>query len=63
MKLHYIGVRREPPARLPDRIPTDASWQIIRTDEPVHELCAEKELSAYSRFTKNKYDGVRPTRM
>ncbi|RBQ93344.1 hypothetical protein VDGD_20359 [Verticillium dahliae] len=29
---------------------------VIRNQEkPAHELVSEKELSAYSRFTKNKY--------
>ncbi|TVY41417.1 hypothetical protein LSUB1_G003300 [Lachnellula subtilissima] len=23
--------------------------------KPAHELCAEKDLTAYSRFTRNKY--------
>lgn len=30
--------------------------QIIRNEsKPAHELVAEKELSSYSRFTRNKY--------
>jgi synaptobrevin family protein YKT6 len=30
--------------------------QIIRNDsQPAHEIVAEKELSAYSRFTRNKF--------
>ncbi|RDW63888.1 putative snare protein [Coleophoma crateriformis] len=28
---------------------------IKNESKPAHELCAEKELSAYSRFTKNSY--------
>ena len=55
MKLHYIGVR------LPFHLPmygttTDRYLQIIKNEnKPSHELCAEKDLSAYSRFTRNKY--------
>ncbi|KAK2629589.1 hypothetical protein QTJ16_000409 [Diplocarpon rosae] len=42
MKIHYIGA--------------DRRWQIIKNEtKPSHELCAEKDLSAYSRFTKNNY--------
>ncbi|TVY23904.1 Synaptobrevin YKT6-like protein [Lachnellula hyalina] len=29
--------------------------------KPAHELCAEKDLSAYSRFTRNKYAWATPT--
>jgi len=35
--------------------------QVIRTDGEAHELCAEKELSAYSRFTRAKYGTYDPT--
>jgi synaptobrevin family protein YKT6 len=35
---------------------TDRYLQIIKNEnKPSHELCAEKDLSAYSRFTRNKY--------
>ena len=35
--------------------------QIIKNEsKPAHELCAEKDLSAYSRFTRTKY--VHPVR-
>ena len=61
MKLHYIGVNDPSMAprsallgrRLADQRPPLA--QIIRNEsKPAHEICAEKELSAYSRFTRNK---------
>ena len=55
MKLHYIGVRL--PFPLPMNLAlTDHYLQIIKNEsKPSHELCAEKDLSAYSRFTRNKY--------
>lgn len=59
MKLHYIGVRI--PACPPQRGPSlgaDGGFhvQIIRNEaKPSHELVSEKELSAYSRFTRTNY--------
>ncbi|KAJ2978672.1 hypothetical protein NQ176_g3686 [Zarea fungicola] len=65
MKLHYIGVRVSNRPLPSGTKPTQArrqktnprlSQQIIRNeDKPAHELVAEKELSSYSRFTRNNY--------
>ena len=31
--------------------------QILKNEgKPAHELCVEKDLSSYSRFTRDKYD-------
>lgn len=55
MKLHYIGVRSAISKHLPNDMLT-APYQIIKNEsKPSHELCAEKELTAYSRFTRNRY--------
>lgn len=57
MKLHYIGVCLgvDTSSCAPT---TNDTWrpQIIRNESsPSHELVSEKELSSYSRFTKNNY--------
>ena len=55
MKLHYIGVRICCGTTSLDS-ETDTFSQIIKNEsKPAHELCAEKDLSAYSRFTRTKY--------
>ena len=55
MKLHYIGVCLPFPLPMYEAL-TDRYLQIIKNEsKPSHELCAEKDLSAYSRFTRNKY--------
>lgn len=54
MKLYYIGVRS-----LKYFLGRSFYWhtsQIIKNEQrPAHELCAEKDLSSYSRFTRDKY--------
>ncbi|KAM0579184.1 hypothetical protein ACHAO2_003568 [Verticillium nonalfalfae] len=53
MKLHYIGTSADPDD---NRLILTPFPQVIRNQEkPAHELVSEKELSAYSRFTKNNY--------
>ena len=56
MKLHYIGVCFPLNQSLMEGLAlTDRYLQIIKNEsKPAHELCAEKELSTYSRFTRNK---------
>ncbi len=57
MKIYYIGVshfsyigHRIAPMLMP-------AHQILKNEsKPAHELCVEKDLSSYSRFTRDKYD-------
>ena len=56
MKIFYIGVsnssyfgHRIAPMLMP-------AHQILKNEsKPAHELCVEKDLSSYSRFTRDKY--------
>jgi hypothetical protein len=53
MKIYYIGVFG--PRQHISRANTDAYEQILKNEEkPATELAVEKDLSAYSRFTRNK---------
>lgn len=57
MKIFYVGVSRayclghsSAPMLMP-------AQKILRNEsKPAHELCVEKDLSSYSRFTRDKYD-------
>ena len=58
MKIFYIGVSSSyylghtAPMLMP-------AHQILKNEnKPAHELCVEKDLSSYSRFTRDKYDVV-----
>lgn len=54
MKIFYIGVSmgNHRQGRKP-LMPV----QILKNEsKPAHELCVEKDLSSYSRFTRDKYD-------
>ena len=57
MKIFYIGVSLFfylGPLKAPSLMP---AHQILRNEsKPAHELCVEKDLSSYSRFTRDKYD-------
>ena len=56
MKIFYIGVSESycwGHAIVPMLMP----HQILKNEgKPAHELCVEKDLSSYSRFTRDKYD-------
>lgn len=59
MKIFYIGVssvyyfsHKTAPMLMP-------AYQILKNEsKPAHELCVEKDLSSYSRFTRDKYDTI-----
>lgn len=56
MKIFYIGVINSyywGPTTILMLMP---AYQILKNEvKPAHELCVEKDLSSYSRFTRDKY--------
>ncbi|KAN0068691.1 Longin-like domain containing protein [Elaphomyces granulatus] len=44
-------------SRYPIKGPADDSFQVLRNDsKPAVELCGERELSSFNRFTRNNYN-------
>lgn len=57
MKIFYIGVSSACYLGRRTALMLMPAYQILKNEnKPAHELCVEKDLSSYSRFTRDKYD-------